>query len=74
VHYGPAGIRVNCIVPEPFPNPAVQKAEPAFIHELGRKTVLHRIGQSHEIVGPILLLLADSPSFATGQSIVMDEG
>ena len=25
VHYGPHGIRFNCVTPGPFPNPAVQK-------------------------------------------------
>ena len=74
VHYGPAGLRFNCITPGPFPNLAVQRAEPGLIRQLDQKTALHRIGQNHEIVGPTLFLLTDSASFVTGHSLVVDGG
>lgn len=74
VHYGPAGIRFNCITPGPFPNPGVQHNHPNFIGDLARKTVLNRIGQNREIVGPTLFLLTDSASFVTGHSLVVDGG
>lgn len=28
VHYGPSGLRFNCITPGPFPNPGVQGTHP----------------------------------------------
>jgi NAD(P)-dependent dehydrogenase (short-subunit alcohol dehydrogenase family) len=74
VHYGPAGIRFNCVTPGPFPNPAVQKNHPGFIADLDRKTALNRIGQNREIVGPTLFLLTDSASYVTGHSLVVDGG
>jgi NAD(P)-dependent dehydrogenase (short-subunit alcohol dehydrogenase family) len=74
VHYGPAGIRFNCITPGPFPNPGVQAAHPDFIAELSRRTPLHRIGQNAEIVGPTLFLLGEGASFVTGHSLVVDGG
>ncbi len=74
VHYGPAGVRFNCITPGPFPNPTVQKNHPSFIRDLDGKTALQRIGQNHEIVGPTLFLLTDSASFVTGHSLVVDGG
>ena len=74
VHYGPAGVRFNCITPGPFPNPAVQQAQPAFIADLNRKTALNRVGRHHEIVGPTLFLLGDSASYVTGHSLVVDGG
>jgi NAD(P)-dependent dehydrogenase (short-subunit alcohol dehydrogenase family) len=74
MHYGPAGVRFNCVTPGPFPNPAVQKNHPGFIADLSKKTVLHRIGQNQEIVGPTLFLLTDSASFVTGHSLVVDGG
>jgi NAD(P)-dependent dehydrogenase (short-subunit alcohol dehydrogenase family) len=73
-HYGPAGLRCNCITPGPFPNPHVQAAHPAFATELARRTMLHRIGQSPEIVAPTLFLLSDGASFVTGHSLVVDGG
>jgi NAD(P)-dependent dehydrogenase (short-subunit alcohol dehydrogenase family) len=74
VHYGPRGVRFNCITPGPFPNPAIQQAHPAFIAELAKKTALNRVGTNHEIVGPTLFLLSDSASFVTGHSLVVDGG
>jgi NAD(P)-dependent dehydrogenase (short-subunit alcohol dehydrogenase family) len=74
MHYGPDGVRFNCVTPGPFPNPAVQKNHPSFIADLSRKTVLQRIGQNQEIVGPTLFLLTDSASFVTGQSLAVDGG
>ncbi len=74
MHYGPVGVRFNCITPGPFPNPAVQQNHPSFIADLNKKTVLQRVGQNHEIVGPTLFLLTDSASFVTGHSLVVDGG
>ena len=74
VHYGPDGIRFNCVTPGPFPNPAVQKNHPQFIQDLSNKTALNRVGVNTEIVGPTLFLLSDSASFVTGHSLVVDGG
>lgn len=74
VHYGPAGLRFNCVTPGPFPNPNVQKSDPAFIAELSRKTALGRIGAPEEIIGPTLFLLSDGASYVTGHSLVVDGG
>jgi NAD(P)-dependent dehydrogenase (short-subunit alcohol dehydrogenase family) len=52
----------------------VQKNHPSFIADLNKKTVLQRVGQNHEIVGPTLFLLTDSASFVTGHSLVVDGG
>ena len=74
VHYGPSGVRFNCVTPGPFPNPAVQEKHPGFIADLNRKTALNRVGQNTEIVGPTLFLLSDSASYVTGHSLVVDGG
>jgi NAD(P)-dependent dehydrogenase (short-subunit alcohol dehydrogenase family) len=74
VHYGPDGIRFNCVTPGPFPNPAVQKNHPQFIQDLSNKTALNRVGVNTEIVGPTLFLLSESASFVTGHSLVVDGG
>lgn len=74
VHYGPAGLRFNCVTPGPFPNPAVQQAYPGFIGDLSKKTALNRVGTNIEIVGPVLFLLSDSASFVTGHTLAVDGG
>lgn len=74
VHYGPYGVRFNCITPGPFPSPAVQAEHPELHASLVEKTPLHRVGHNSEIVGPTLFLLTDSASFVTGHSLVVDGG
>jgi NAD(P)-dependent dehydrogenase (short-subunit alcohol dehydrogenase family) len=74
VHYGPAGIRFNCVTPGPFPNPKIQAQLPEFIQDLNNKTALRRIGRNHEIVGPTLFLLTDAASYVTGHSLMVDGG
>jgi NAD(P)-dependent dehydrogenase (short-subunit alcohol dehydrogenase family) len=61
VHYGPSGLRFNCITPGPLPNPGVQGTHPGFIADLNRKTALGRVGQNAEIVGPINPLPTQPP-------------
>ncbi len=74
VHYGPSGVRFNCVTPGAFPNPGAQAANPKFMGELNRKTALNRIRQNHEIVGPTLFLLGAGASYVTGHSLVVDGG
>jgi NAD(P)-dependent dehydrogenase (short-subunit alcohol dehydrogenase family) len=73
-HYGPSGIRFNCVTPGPFSGLAVQRNEPEHVRRVAAKTVLGRIGRCDEIVGPTLFLLTDSASFVTGHSLVVDGG
>ena len=74
MHYGPAGLRFNCVTPGPFPHPGVQKQHPDFVQDLSRKTVMLRIGQNREIVGPTLFLLTESASYVTGLNLLVDGG
>lgn len=66
-------IRVNCVTPGPFPNPANQ-SDAEFNAKLAGKTMLGRFGQSHEMAGAILLLASDASSFMTGSNITVDGG
>lgn len=74
VHYGPRGIRFNCIAPGPFPNPNAQKQFPEFIERLNAKTALNRIGQPGEMAGPTLFLLGDASTYVTGHCLTVDGG
>ena len=69
-------IRVNCIIPGPFPNPKSKADNEAigFDQLLANKTMLGRTGINHEIAGPVLLLASDASSFMTGSSITIDGG
>jgi NAD(P)-dependent dehydrogenase (short-subunit alcohol dehydrogenase family) len=74
VHYGPSGLRFNCVTPGPFPKPSGMGGDAGFVQRLSAKTALNRIGQNTEIVGPTLFLLSDSASYVTGHSLVVDGG
>jgi NAD(P)-dependent dehydrogenase (short-subunit alcohol dehydrogenase family) len=71
---GAENIRVNALVPGPFPRPAVQEADPAFAARLAGRTMLGRLGAVHEIAGPLLFLASDASSFVTGQALTVDGG
>jgi len=72
--YAPYGIRVNCVIPGPFPNPKSCADNDGFNEILGTKTMLGRTGVNHEIAGAGLLLASDASSFMTGSSITVDGG
>jgi len=74
VHYGPDGIRFNCVTPGPFPNLEKYTGSSQFLTDLCNKTALRRVGINTEIVGPTLFLLSEGASFVTGHSLVVDGG
>mgnify|MGYP000877790409 CR=1 FL=1 len=71
---GPHNIQVNAVAPGPFPNPKVQKENPAFIEKLSNKNPLHRIGKPEDLAGVITLLSSPASDFITGQIIQVDGG
>ena len=74
VAWAPRNIRVNAIVPGPFPFPSSQEEDPAFIERLASKVPLGRIGKQGEIAGTAIYLCSDEASYVTGQHIVVDGG
>ncbi len=67
---GPHKIRVNALVPGPFPN----QPEAKFGARLGARTMLGRFGQPAEIGGPLLFLASPASSFITGSALTVDGG
>jgi NAD(P)-dependent dehydrogenase (short-subunit alcohol dehydrogenase family) len=71
---GPEKIRVNALVPGPFPQNSVAQKDPAFAARLAAKTMLGRTGDVPEIAGPLLFLASPASSFVTGAALPVDGG
>jgi len=73
-HLGAAGIRVNSIAPGPFPDTAIDPGIPAFFDKLVDKVPLKRLGNPHEVAGPVVFLLSDAASYVNGANLAVDGG
>lgn len=72
--FGPVGIRVNAVAPGPFPAAQVQESDVEFIQTLAARVPLGRIGQAHEIGGPVTFLASSAATFVTGTVLTVDGG
>lgn len=73
-HYGPRNIRVNGVVPGPFPNAGAVEQPADFMQNLSRSTMLERTGEASETAGPTVFLLSDAASYVTGHMLAADGG
>ena len=74
-YYGQKNIRINAIVPGPFPN--INKAannNKKFLNNLKNSTMLKRFGKPIETAKPTIFLLSDASSYMTGHSLIVDGG
>lgn len=71
---GKEHIRVNAIVPGPFPRESVAQADPPFAERLAARTMLGRTGRADEICGPLMFLVTSASSFVTGAALAVDGG
>ena len=71
VYWAKDRVRVNALSPGPFPAPSAPRE---MVQRLCQKSPLKRMGEPHELKGPLLLLVSDAGSYMTGQNLVIDGG
>jgi NAD(P)-dependent dehydrogenase (short-subunit alcohol dehydrogenase family) len=74
VTWGPSGVRVNAVIPGPFPDPAKQGGDEDFVAKICDKVPLGRVGRAEEIAGTVIFLASPASSYITGAEIVVDGG
>lgn len=75
--WAPWNIRVNALCPGPFDTEMVQGAErvrPGFVDMIANGTLMKRVADAREIVGPVLYLASDASSYVTGDEISVSGG
>jgi NAD(P)-dependent dehydrogenase (short-subunit alcohol dehydrogenase family) len=72
----PDGIRVNAIAPGMVATPLTSgsRSNPERMGVHLARSMMHRVGEPHEIVGPVALLISDAASYMTGAIIPVDGG
>ncbi len=70
-------VRVNVLSPGPFESEMVAGAErnaPGFKAMIANGTLMRRVADPREIIGPVLYLASDASSFVTGDDISVSGG
>lgn len=70
-HYGPSGIRVNCVSPGGLANPD----QPAtFVEAYSERNPLGRLAEPDDIKGPIVFLASEAARYVNGVNLMVDGG
>ena len=69
-HYGPQGVRVNCVSPGGF----FSGQHPTFIERYTKATFLRRMAGDRDLGGPVIFLLSETAGYVTGANLPVDGG
>lgn len=69
-HYGPSGVRVNCLSPGGFFN----EQSPTFVERYTASTFLRRMADNDDLSGPVIFLLSEAARYVTGVNLPVDGG
>lgn len=77
IHYGPNGVRVNCIAPGTIRTPIWAERvakEPQVFDKLAKVYPLGRVGEVEDVAPAALFLCSDDASWITGVTLPIDGG
>lgn len=69
-HYGPRGVRVNCVSPGGF----FSGQHPTFVERYCKATFLRRMADENDLGGPVIFLLSAAARYVTGVNLPVDGG
>lgn len=70
-HYGPRGVRVNCVSPGGF---ETEQMHPTFVERYCKATFLQRMARDGDLGGPVVFLLSEAAQYVTGTNLPVDGG
>ena len=73
VHAAELGVRVNAVSPGGIRNPENPQGED-FQKNYGSRCPMSRMGETWEVMGPIVFLMSRAANYITGHNIVVDGG
>ena len=77
VEWAPYGVRVNAVAPGHIATPLVRlqwETEPELKEFFLTRTPMERLGEPHDVVGPVLFLASQAAAMVTGQVLSIDGG
>ena len=77
MEWAPWKIRVNILSPGPFRSEMLEgaaKRQPGYVDMVASGTLLKRVADPSEIVGPVLYLASDASSFVTADDLSVSGG
>ncbi len=72
----PAGVRVNALAPGVIETPmtAATRADPTRLESFMTRIPMGRVGQTEDLVGPVIFLASDMSRYVTGITLAVDGG
>ncbi|TDY49526.1 NAD(P)-dependent dehydrogenase (short-subunit alcohol dehydrogenase family) [Alicyclobacillus sacchari] len=76
MEWGKHQVRVNAVGPWYFRTPLTAKLldQPDYLADILARTPLGRVGELHELVGPVVFFASDASTYVTGQTLFVDGG
>ncbi|MFZ4532658.1 MAG: SDR family oxidoreductase [Alsobacter sp.] len=74
IEWAPLGIRVNCVAPGAIATGGLETYSEEARRALPRSNLMQRFGETRDVTDAVIYLAAESGTFITGETLVVDGG